>query len=138
MMSFRRLLAVFLTIALLIPAAALGEAAEAPGWEEAAESSEVETAIGETTMKLGETGGAENAEPVPQHYEETVDPTAKAPTFTVSVGDTLRLRVSGADSAAWKPGKAGYVTIAAGADEAGPYVDVRADREIKKLKLTAA
>ena len=192
MKTWRRFLAAFVTIAMLVPMTAIGEDTEAildalivpesqgaviestepeassdseglgaepqtddaveddaseeptaedatdPAQDDAVQSEQVEIAVNEVALELS-TDGTENAEgPIVHFYEKTVNPASKSPTFTISSVDTIRLRVSGATSATWKPAKAGYVTMTTGSDADGLYTDFKAEKEIKKLKLTAA
>ena len=129
MKTWRRILAVILIAAFLVPAAAISE--EAPAL--------IEDIPEEISSELSENGVELNADEKPEAhaYELTVDPAGKAPTFDMSVGDIVRIRVSDATVTQWKPAKKNIVSITMGADDAGQYAEVRADAEVKKMKLTA-
>lgn len=154
MRSWKRLLAALLVMAMLVPmTTALSEELpvnasdvlaieyqEAP--QEDAEPAAANTAAGEepgalpeeVEAQLSENGIAANDSDAPaaQTYELTVDPAAKVQTFTMSVNDTLRLRLSEGTADGWSTTKKNVVTFT----PSGDYTDVRADAEAKKIKLT--
>lgn len=154
MRSWKRLLAALLVMAMLVPmTTALSEELpvnasdvlaieyqEAP--QEDAEPAAANTATGEepgalpeeVEAQLSENGIAANDSDAPaaQTYELTVDPVAKVQTFTMSVNDTLRLRLSEGTADGWSTTKKNVVTFT----PSGDYTDVRADAEAKKIKLT--
>ena len=153
MRSWKRILATILVLTILAPMVAVGEgtgaeivpegqpyaASEEAAPEEAAPEG-VEPDPQETVaLELSENGAEAKASegPAAQFHEITVDPAGKPVTFTMDVGDTVRIRVSDATVTQWKPAKKNIVSIAMGTDDAGQYADVKADAEVKKMKLTA-
>lgn len=135
----RRILAVLLALTMLLPALAFGEGLE--GEDLCAVSERVEAEVAATELLLGDCGGAQAnpGDPVPVTETLVVDPSGKAPTHTMRIGDTVKLRVKDATVTAWTAAKAGFVAIGPiQTDEEGQYVEVTAKTEIKKLKLTAA
>lgn len=121
MKHWARMLAALLAL-LFIPAAALSE------MPDEAVPEEIEAQLVENGVSVNE--GAPEA----HLYELTVDPAAKVQTFTMDVGDTLRLRVSSGAASGWTPAKKGIVTVT----DMGEYADIQADGEAGKLKLTSA
>lgn len=134
MRIWRRFLAIFTVMVMLVPMAAVSEEAAgivAGSFEDAAQAVEAELGANGAQAKAGDA-------PEASFYEETVDPSAKSSTpFAMRVNDTLRLRVDGASGAVWKPAKTGVMDASAGSDAQGPYTDFVAKKAVKKMKLTA-
>lgn len=146
MKKWRQLLAALAIIAMLAPvtgvgedAAAVPEASETAAAEGAAEDIAEEVPQEAGLLDLDENGAAVKAAEghTAQFFEQTINPADRAPTFSMSVGDTLRIRVADAVVTDWKPARKNIVTYSSGTDAAGDYTDFKADAECKKLKLTA-
>lgn len=121
-------LAALVALCLLAPAA-LGEAL----------SVDAAAAPEEITINLGEGGAAakDGEDIIPQTIPLTLDIGRKKTAQSMSSVDTLRIRATGGALTGCTASKKGIVSIGSlQTDEAGAYIDVKAEAPVKKLNLS--